>query len=202
MTLQAIDLTPVGEKENDIVGIGHGKQSHRVTFPVDGTNNSFATAVLQGVKVGGNPLNIATVAQGHHHSLMGDKVFFTELHLTVFNYFGSPLVTVLRLQVTDILLDEDKHAARVGEKVFQIGNRFQYLGVFIEYLFPFQVGQTAQLQIKNGLGLYLSQAKVAHQGLPSHLCGLRFAYGADNRVNLVKGNFQSFQNMGSGSGLF
>ena len=184
------------------MGIGHGKQSHRVTFPVYPAFDSFATAVLRGVKVGGNPLNIATVAQCHHHPLVRNKVFLSKLHVTTLADFGSPLVTVLRLQVTDILLDKDKHAARVGEKVFQIGNRFQYLGVFIEYLFPFQVGQTAQLHIKNGLGLYLSQAKVAHQGRPSRLCGLRFAYSADNRVNLVKGNFQSFQNMGSGPGRF
>ena len=125
MALQAVHLAPVGEKENDIVGIGHGEQSHGVALSGYHPDNPFTTAVLGGVKAGGNPFNIAPAAQRHHHPLVRDKVLLTELHLPTLDDFGPPLIAVLFLKVADLLLDKDEHAARVGEKVFQIGNRFQ-----------------------------------------------------------------------------
>jgi hypothetical protein len=113
------------------------------SLPGHHTDDPFAAAVLRPVTLGRHPLDETSFAQGDHHSLVGDQVFFTELGNTVVADLRPPGVTVFLLEFGHFGLDQLQDPPRVFQQVFQVADRLEHLGVLIQYLLPFEVGQPA-----------------------------------------------------------
>ena len=74
------------------------------------------------------------------HSYDPYHVWISEVMLqqTQVKYGGPAFIPILRLQFNHFFLNQYKNPPRIGQKVFQISNLFNHLGIFVKYLFSFQ----------------------------------------------------------------
>ena len=113
----------------------------------------------------------------------------------------AAVIAVFFRQFAQVILDECQDLLGVGQQVFQVGDLQLDLFVFVLDLLAFQGCQAAQLHVQDGLGLQFAQLEALHQAFFGRL-GIRgFADGLDDRVQVVQGDDQAFQDVGPGAGF-
>ena len=76
---------------------------------------------------------------------------------------------------------------------------FNKLDKFFKFIFdllPFQSGQALKPHIQYCPGLYIGQPETSHQPVPGVIRGSGFPDQLYDSIQVVKGNQQSFKNMG------
>ncbi len=148
-----------------------------------------------------NALNVILLGQGNGHGLVGNKVGHIHIAQGCRN-FRTAFVPEIILFVSEFRFDYPHDFLPAGQQIAEVGDGFLHILVIRFNLISFQTGQTAETHIKNGDCLFFRQTEFGNQRRLRHLIGPRFTDGADDFVNMIKGNEQTFQNMGFGFCLF
>src|SRR5262249_22317381 len=88
-----------------------------------------------------------------------------------------------------------------GEDFYQLRDFFPQLFQLVFDLLPLETRQALQLHFENGLCLDLGELVLRDQAIPRLTGCLGRANQLDNRVDVLEGLFQAFQNVGPGFGL-
>ena len=140
------------------MGVPDDKPAHGVGLAGTHAGDAPAAATLQSIGLQRQPLDVAPGAEGGHHLLMGDHVLVPQLLRYLADDLRPTLITVLLLQLLDVLLDEHVDLVRVGQQVFQLTDLLDDLRVLLFQLLSLKAGKAPQLHIEDGLGLPLAQA--------------------------------------------
>ena len=177
------------------MGIHHRDLHHRVVITVVCSTHSLAAPPLVAVRIDRHPLDVAPLAQRHHHVLLHDELLDRLFLQLLGNDHGAPFIGVLALHLARFPLDLVTDFLRILQQILQLCDRRQQVVVLLVQLLPFQRGQPAQLHVKYRLRLDLGQIKRLHQVVPRRFHVLAVADGFDDRVNGVKRLEQTFHNV-------
>ena len=114
---------------------------------------------------------------------------------------GAAVVAELIGHGPKLLLDNVHELLFVVQNGFQFGDGFQKLGVFLAQGQNFQPGQALETHVQNGLRLDLRQTEALHQARLGRLGVLAFADQLDHFIQIVHGDHQALQNVGTCLGL-
>ena len=157
-----------------------------------------AAPALGAVGVHGHPLDVALVGQGKGTGLLLDEVLDVDLVLDLLD-FRLSLVAELVPNLDELLPENGPELGGIRQKLQIVADLFLQLVVLILQLFPVQALEGFQAHIQNGLGLDLIQTKPVHQALFGVVVG--GTDDVDDLVNVVLGNEQTFQQVGTLPGL-
>ena len=164
-----VDLQPVGAAaigEDHDVGVRRGDEQVADEILVARPHADAALAAAPLVAIGGDrrPLDVAGVADGDRHVLLGDQVLDAELARLAFDDRRAALVAVLRPHLAQ-LVDDDLHQQPLaGENRAQPLDGLQQLRELVENPLPLEAGQALELHVEDGLRLDLRQAEAASSG--------------------------------------
>ena len=87
------------------------------------------------------------------------------------------------------------------QDTFKTGDQFQDIRILFPERFHFQIGQALQAHIQNGLGLDFGEGKTLHQADTGFFRALAGTDQGYDFVQVIQGNHQALQDMGTGPGL-
>ena len=88
-----------------------------------------------------------------------------------------------------------RDALRVGEDVLQLGDQLDHREVLVLDLLALERGQPSKLHLEDRVRLDLREREALHQVVARVLDVRRLADGADDRVEVVEGDLQSFEDV-------
>ena len=113
----------------------------------------------------------------------------------------APLAGVLLLQLGQLVLDDLADPGRVGEDVLELGDELDDREVLVLDLLALEGGQAGEPHVEDGLRLELGQVEPAHQVVAGVLDLVRLADGLDDRVEVVEGDLEAFEDVRPGARL-
>ena len=182
IALQAVDAALVCHKQHIIMRRTDKKFLGEVVVLLGHALHAASAAVLCLVGVQRRALDVALVGQRKDAGLLGDQVLNIDLAGDGLDG-GAALVAVLVGQRGQVGLDDALDVLVVGQNVLIIGDGLAQLAQLLLDFEDLQTGQTAQLQLDNGVRLQLVKAEVVHDGLPR--LGKAALAGADRRDDLI-----------------
>ena len=192
IALAQMDLAPVREEQDMVMGRGNVQTLHIVLFLQILSVHATAAPALGAVGIHGHPLDVAVIGKCKGAGLLVDQVLNVDLVLNVLDD-GLPFIAELVPNLHQFLPQNGTQLAFVCQKFLIIGDLLLQLLVFGLQLFPVQTLQGNEPHIADGLGLDVIQIEPFHQVLLGVVIG-----GADNMddlVNVVLGNEQALQQM-------
>src|SRR2546422_318473 len=139
-------------------------------------------AALRAVEGHGIPLDVALVRDGDHHVLFDDQVLDRDGGGLVHDP-RAPLVAVLLAQRAQLVGDDLRDLALVGEDGAVAHDRLLGLGVLRDDLVALETGQALEAHVEDGLRLELREREGRHQALAR---GGGVDGGADDADRLVQ----------------
>ena len=94
-----------------------------------------------------------------------------------------------------------KDAARVGQDVLELGDELDDREVLVLDLLALEGGQAGEPHVEDRLGLELGQVEARHEVRAGELDVGRFADRLDDRVEVVEGDLEAFEDVRPGAGL-
>ncbi len=199
--LETIDAAQVGKEEYRVQRRGIEQMIDCIFIFRTHSLDAAAAFILCMVDVGVDALDIATPRQSQNHAFIRNHIFHAEFRRISYN-LSTPRISKLLLSIEEFIFDNTHDFMRIGKDIAQIGNPFFQFLVFLFDFFPFQTGQAAQTHIEDSNGLLVAQAELAHERRLGNFIRLGFADRPDNLVNMVEGDKQTFQYVGTGQCLF
>ena len=129
-------------------------------------------------------LDIAQMADGNHHGVVGVKVLGIELFARILD-FRAAFVTVLFLNLLQLVLHYFLAKLRVVKDLLQVRYAAFYLLVLGVQLVHAQAGKLAEAHVYDGLRLYLVKAETLLEVALRVRRGLGAAYDVYHLVNVV-----------------
>ena len=162
-----------------------------------GTDAS-ASLLVELVKLGA--LDVAHVRNGDDHRIVGIEVLGIEL-VVEGNNLGAALVAILLLHLLQFLLHDLLATLGVVEDFLQVGNELHQVVVLLMQLVDTQASQLTQAHVDDGLRLELVQVEALFQVALGVAGGLAVSNNVYHLVNVVDGDDQTLQDMGTLAGL-
>ena len=190
-----IHLAAVGEKKHRMERAGRDEQDHLIVFLGGVAGHPAPPAPLRPESTRWHPLDVPALGEGNQHWHVGHQVFFPNVGAGVAGNQGAALIAVFLGHFFQIGLDDGQDFLRMRQQVFQVGDAFLDLAIFIFNLLAFQRGQAAQGHIENGLRLHFGEAETPHQPLTRLVGIVRGADGRDDVIEVRQGQQQPFENV-------
>ena len=196
-----IALLPVasallGEEEQRIVHRGRINIFGEVVVAMTGTLGTQAAASLCAELAERRALDVTHVRNGNNHGVVGIEILGIKLVVKGDN-LRLALVAVLLLHFEQIVFHHLLATLRVVQNLFQVSNQLLQVVIFLMQLVDAQARQLRQTHIDDGLRLSLVQVEAFFQiALGIARCS-RLSDDVYHLVNIVHGNNQPFQNVGT-----
>ena len=199
IALLPVDLSAIGEEEEIVMGGGGEDIRHIVLIPGGDALLAHAALGLGRILADGGALDVARLGEGEDALLLFYEILNVNLILHVLD-LGLTVIAVLIGNGGELFLEDLLDKTFVREDPVIISDPlFQFL-VFPLQLFPVKTLEGFQAHIQNRLGLDLIQSEASHQ------CFLGVIIAGtddlDDLVNIVLGDEQTLQQVGSLLGLF
>ena len=182
MHLEPEHLAP--RREDQDVGVRRGDEQvlDEVLLARRRADLASSAAALRPVEAHGVPLDVALVRDRDDHVLFDDEVLDGErAHLV--DDLGAARIGVLRADGTQLLDDDPRDLAFVGEDLPVALDRPLGLGVFLEDLAALEAGEALQAHLEDRLGLHLGEPERRHQAVAR---GGRVGRAADEGDRMVE----------------
>ncbi len=170
-----------------------------VFFEVD-AGNALAAALLGAIRLDRDALDVAGVGDGDNHVLVGDEVLNVEVLLGAGD-LGATLVAELAGDLAHLLLDHAENLLLMRKQVLVVGNRAAQALELLLDLVALQAGQTAELHLKDGRGLFGAEPKALDEAAAGLGVRLRGADDGNDLVDMVEGHEVALKNVRAGLGL-
>ena len=183
------------------MGVGHEEAVDRVLLAGDVADDPLAAAPL--APVGGHrlALDVAAPADRHHDVLVGDQVLVGHLAARVVDDPRPALARVLPLELRELLLDDPEDPRLVRQDVLQLGDELDHGEVLVLDLLALEGGEAGQPHVEDRLGLDLGEPEAGDEVVPGGLHVGRLADRPDHLVEMVEGDLQALEDVGSLAGL-
>ena len=184
--LQPVDLAPVREEEQEVVGRADVQVLDVVILLQVHPHHPDAAPALLAVGGDRKALRVAGVGDRDHHLLVGDHVLDVHVALEVGD-LGTPLVPVASLDFVQLGDDERVDPGGLAEDGSQLLDLLDQLGVLGADLVGLERGEPLQAHVQDRLGLLDGQLELGHEALPSGLGVLRSPGSARSRRRGCRG---------------
>ena len=200
-----MDLEPVGtaavREDHDVrVGRRHEQVADEVLLACPHADAALAAAALAAVVGDRGPLDVAGVADGDRHVLLGDQVLGAELAF-LGQDLGAAIVAVLLLHRAQLVDDDLHQQALAGENGQQSFDDLEQLGQLVENLLPLEAGQPLQLHVEDRLRLDLRQRELRHQAVAGLARTLGRANERDDGIDVIERDLEPFEDVTARFGL-
>ena len=165
-----------------------------VLFAGGQAGDTAAAAALAAVGIDRQALDIAHTGHGIDALLLFDQVFDVDLVLDMRD-LGAALVAILFLDLQQAFADDLVNAGGLDQNIVIIGDLGAQLIQFVLDLLALEALQSSQLHLEDRLGLDLADAKAVHQVFLGVVVAV--TDDMDNFVDVVAGNGQTFEDMGT-----
>ena len=192
--LDAVDLADGGEEQDVRVGGGNEQRFDKVLVPGRGADLALAAAVLRTVQGDGVTLDIPLVGHGDHHVLLHDQVLDGYI-VGLVDDGGAAHVAVGLLDLPQFVDNDRVDLLLVGQDTPQLGDGGPHGLVLLDDLVTLQPGQPLQAHFQDGLGLGLRKAEVGHEAFPRGAGIARLADQGDDRIEIVQGDLEPFEDV-------
>ncbi len=162
--LEPIHAAAIGETQNVIMGIGDEQIVDEIVFLGRGGLLAATAAFLRFIFVETLRLHVAAMRQRDHYVFRRNQVFHAHV-LGVRDDLAAALVAELRFHRNQFVVDDLRHALRLGKDVEQVGNLVHHFAVFADDLVLLQTGQALQAQFQNRLCLRIGEMIAARLAL-------------------------------------
>ena len=159
------------------------------------TASSLSTVLLER-----GALDITEVGDGDDHGIVAVEVLGVHLLAGIFN-LGTALVAELLLDLNEFLLDDLAALGGIVEDSLQVLDGLAHLGQLVVQFLLLQAGELAQTHLDDGTGLHLGEAEALTQALDGVLGRVAALDDGDHLVDVVTGDDESFQDVGTLLGL-
>src|SRR2546427_244609 len=180
--LQPVALAARREEQEVAVRRGDEQVLDEVLLARRRPDLATTAAALRPVEAHGVPLDVALVRDGDDHVLFDDEVLDGE-HPHLVDDLGAPRVGVLLADRAQLLDDDPRYLALVGQDLPIALDRALGLPVFLEDLVALEAGEALEAHVENGLGLDLGETERRHQ---AGACGGRIRSAANEGDRLVE----------------
>ena len=195
IALHAIDFADVRKEQNLIVRRSRNQMFDEIVIVNAHPLNAATAATLCLEIARWQPLDVAVVRQCDHDVFFFDQVFVFNAQNFADHQLGSAIITKFFLNFKQFLINNAVDALFMRQNIFKISNCFQSFLVFGIDFFTFQSCQANKSHVQNGLSLLVREFILVHQAILGYFAALRISDDADDRIDMVKRNFQAFQNM-------
>ena len=195
ITLQAVDTALIRQEEHVVMRRADIHLLGKVLVLLGHALHAAAAAVLCLIGIQRCALDVSLVGQRKDAGLLGDQIL--DVHLAGHSLDGgAALIAVLVGQRGQVGLDDALDMLVIGQNILKVRNGSAQLAQFLLDLEDLQTGQTAELQLDDGICLQLVKAEVIHHGLTRlGKAALAGADRGDDLVHDVNGLVQALQNM-------
>ena len=198
MDLGAEDAAAVREEQRPVVGVRDEQVLDRVLLAGDVADDALAAPVLAAVGVDRLALDVAAAGDRDDDVLVGDQVLVGHLAAGVVGDARPPLAGVLALQLGQLVLDDLRHARRVGQDVLELGDELDDREVLVLDLLALERGQAGEPHVQDGLRLQFGQVEPLHQVGAGVLDLARLADRLDDRVEVVERDLEALRGCAPG----
>ena len=142
-------------------------------------------------------LDVAAAGDGDHHIFVGDQVLVRHLARCILGDLGATSIGKLLLQLGELIRDDLGDAGRSREDVFEFGDELDHFEIFVLNLLALEGGETRKAHVENRLRLQLGELEALHEMGACHInvgCG---ANRLDHRIKIIKGDLESFEDVGA-----
>src|SRR3954454_3219959 len=144
----------------------------------------------------GTSLDVTTRGQRDQDVDLGNQIFFRQSTRNVLNFRAS-LVAVLLFEVGHISANDVEDQFWIGEQSLQAADLGAYFLELVLNLAPFQTCQASKSHVEDGSGLDFSERESLLQVGAGSLGGARSPDSGDDLVDMIEGNLQAFQDVGT-----
>ena len=191
VAFEPVNKTAVREEKDGLVRRRNEELLDKIRLLRPHAGHAASPALLVAVSVEGNALDVAAVGQRQHDVFFRDEVF----HRHIRGVEGDPsaaVVAELLFDLRQLVLDNAKDFALVGEDGFQVLDGFQHFLIFFLNFFPLEAGQALEPEIEDRLRLLFRESEAVHEGGAGNIGGARLPDRLYDRVEMVKGDGQAF----------
>ena len=160
--LAGIHTSQIGEHEQRCVAVHHGDLLNEVVLLGGHTDDALTAAVLCGIGIGGQTLDVAGTGQSHYAILPLDQILVYDVVLGFLNA-GQAIVPVAVTDLDHFFLDDLLDSALIGQNGAQFFDVLVKLSQTCLDLLPLHTGQTAQRHRHDGGGLILGKGEAILQ---------------------------------------
>ena len=179
-----------------MMGTCHHQFFDKVIFQCGHPTDTFSASVLASEIINGHPLDIAHAGHGNDCIFIFDQIFDRDLIVIDADLCPS-VISVFIFDDKDLFFDHAKKDLSVSQDRLQLADTLHQLIVLVLQLLSFQTCQSSKTHIHNSLGLGVREIKAFHQFRLGILHIGRVADDLDHFVDVVKGDKQSFKNVGA-----
>ena len=184
------------EEQQVLVRGGHEQVLRKVVLLRDGPTRAGPAPALGPVLVEIGALDVAFARDGDDHRLVGNHVLGREIAALVVD-FGAAAVAVPLPDIFQLGFDDAALQYVRIEHRFQVVDKLHQLVVLGHNLVALQAGEALQAHIENGAGLNFAELEALDELATSHLRVARAANKLYNLVQMVEGNEQAFEYVGT-----
>ena len=190
----------LGKDEQVLVSIGHEQVLGEVVELGGRTARSYPTPALRPVLGQAGALDITLARDGDDHRLVGNHVDFVELATNVID-FRAPAVAVAVLDFLQLIADNLLLHLRRSQYLIEVVNLPHQLLELGHDFVALQAREALQAHIQNGAGLYLAQSVLFDELRAGGIAVAGASDKGNNLVQVVEGDEQTLQDVGSFLGL-
>ena len=198
---EPVELTPVGNEHQRIVGVGDEEFLDEVVFVCGDGDFAFASTTLFLILFDRHPLDVATVGDGDDHWLVGDEILDVDV-VVIIDDLGTALFAKRGFDFGELFADDLDDFRFALEDPFEVGDEFAQFGQFVLDLFDLQTRQAAQAHLEDRFGLDFAEAEAAHEVFASIGIVGAGTDDFDHFVDVVHGDLEPFEDVGAGTGFF
>ena len=194
------NATAVREHKQEVVRVGDAEVRRDVVFLRHAlTLDALAAAMLRPVSGERDPLQVPVCAQRDHDRFVRLGILASPLAQFLGVHHRAAVVAEPALQVQGLLADDGVHLFRRGQQFFQARDERHELLVFVLDLLSFERGQSPELHVQDGLGLYLGQVELRHQARTGRFDIGGSPYEGDHPVQVIERCSQTLKDVKPGA---
>ena len=194
IALDAVNLTFICEEQQRIVSGSQEQVFHIVLFSCLHADDAAAAAVLALIGIQRGTFHIVQVGQCKYAGFFINQVFYVDL-TGVLDEFCSSFISVFFTDGCDLIFDDTQQQFFICQNGFIICDFSLQFRIFRIDLFFFQTLQSSQLHFQDCLCLHIRQTKAFHQSFFRII--IACSDNSDDFINVIDGDTQTFQDMGS-----
>jgi len=182
--------------EQIVVRGGRKDVLNEVLFLGIHSHHAFAAAALLTIGVDRHALDVTGIGKGDHARLIRNEVLNVNFALIDFE-LRTARFAVFGFDFGQIVFDNAVELFLVLEQIGQVGDQFLQLVVFGLNFFAFEAGQLVEAHIEDGFDLQLAEMETYNQFFLCFFARLGCADDLHHFIQVIKGDQQSFEDMGS-----
>lgn len=186
----------IREEEEVIMVLGREDALHLV-FVLHGNIHSFSSSPLGPEEIRFHSLDVGILREGDDDILIRYGIFRIEFSDCPFVDEGPSRISELGFELFELSSHDGTHPFRIGEDILEIGDEEELLGKLVLDLLPLKTAEPLELHLEDGLCLPVAQPESLHQVVMRIFPRFRGLYGRDDLVDMIKGNLQTFEDVGS-----